>query len=201
VELAGLAFYPGHIKSADGSGLTELNESLDSAVAECRAAGFTPDVVSGGSTPTLFESHRITAMNEIRPGTYIFNDRNTWLAGGCELQDCAATVVTTVVSTSVPGRVIVDGGSKTFSSDRCVLPDQPGFGYIEEQPDVVFEKMNEEHGFLDVRNAPVNWKVGDRVRILPNHVCVAMNLHERVYGVSGENVVEVWRVEGRGKLQ
>lgn len=201
VDLAGVAFYPGHIKTADGSGLAELNELLDSAMADCRAAGFSPEVVSGGSTPLLYLSHRINAVNEIRPGTYIFNDRNTWLCGACEPDDCAATVLTTVVSTSVPGRVIVDGGSKTFSSDRCVVSDAPGFGYIDEQPDVIFEKMNEEHGYLDVRNAPVNWKVGDRVRILPNHICVAMNLHEQVYGISGDKVVEVWKVEGRGKLQ
>jgi D-serine deaminase-like pyridoxal phosphate-dependent protein len=201
VDLAGVAFYPGHIKSADGTGLAELNELLDAAIAECKAAGFSPDVVSGGSTPTLYQSHRVNAMNEIRPGTYIFNDRNTWLCGGCEFDDCAAKVLTTVVSTSVPDRVIVDGGSKTFSSDRCVLPESPGFGHIEEQPDVIFEKMNEEHGYLDIRNAPVSWKVGDRIQILPNHICVAMNLHEKVYGVKGEEVVEVWKVEGRGKLQ
>jgi D-serine deaminase-like pyridoxal phosphate-dependent protein len=65
----------------------------------------------------------------------------------------------------------------------------------------VFEKMNEEHGFLDVTNAPVSWKPGDRIRVLPNHICVAMNLHERVYAVCGENVVDSWKVEGRGKLQ
>lgn len=201
LNLKGVAFYPGHIKSADGTGIAQLNELLDGAIGECHAAGFAPEVVSGGSTPTLFESHRVTAMNEIRPGTYIFNDRNTWLGGGCELDDCAATVLTTVVSTSVTDRVIVDGGSKTFSSDRCSVPEAPGFGYIDEQPDVVFEKMNEEHGYLDVRNAPVDWKVGDRIQILPNHICVAMNLHEQVYAVRGEEVVEVWRVEGRGKLQ
>jgi D-serine deaminase-like pyridoxal phosphate-dependent protein len=81
------------------------------------------------------------------------------------------------------------------------VADAPGFGHIEEQPNVVFEKMNEEHGFLDVTNAPVDWKTGDRVRILPNHICVAMNLHEQVYAVCGERVVEVWKVEARGKLQ
>lgn len=201
VDQVGIAFYPGHIKESDGSGIAELNALLDSAVEECRAAGFSVEVVSGGSTPTLFHSHRIHAVNEIRPGTYIFNDRNTWLTGACEHDHCAATVLTTVVSTSVPGRVIIDGGSKTFSSDRCVVAEAPGFGHVEDHPDVVFERMNEEHGFLDVTAAPVDCKPGDRLRILPNHICVAMNLHEQVYAVKGEEVVDIWRVDGRGKLQ
>lgn len=197
----GIAFYPGQIKTADDAAISTLSDTLETAVAECRAAGFSVDVVSGGSTPTLFQSHTVKGLNEIRPGTYIFNDRNTWLGGGCERQDCAATILTTVVSTSVPGRVIIDGGSKTFSSDRCVVAEASGFGHIDEQPKVVFEKMNEEHGYLDVTQAQVNWKPGDRIQVLPNHICVAMNLHEQVYAVQGEKVVDIWRVEGRGKLQ
>jgi D-serine deaminase-like pyridoxal phosphate-dependent protein len=61
--------------------------------------------------------------------------------------------------------------------------------------------MNEEHGFVDIREAGRKWRVGDRVRVIPNHVCVAMNLHEQVYGIRGDEVKEVWKVEGRGKLQ
>ena len=174
-------------------------------VAELERAGFEVPVVSGGSTPTLFESHRVKRLTEIRPGTYIFNDRNTWLLGGCGPEDCAASILTTVVSTSVPGQMIIDGGSKTFSSDRSAAEPnaaaEPGFGYLPEAPGAVFEKMNEEHGFVDIRKAQGSWKVGDRVRVMPNHICVAMNLHEQVYGIQGEEVLEVWKVEGRGKLQ
>jgi D-serine deaminase-like pyridoxal phosphate-dependent protein len=61
--------------------------------------------------------------------------------------------------------------------------------------------MNEEHGYVDLRRAAHEFKVGDRVRIIPNHVCVAMNLHECVYGIRGDTVEQTWRVEGRGKLQ
>jgi D-serine deaminase-like pyridoxal phosphate-dependent protein len=39
------------------------------------------------------------------------------------------------------------------------------------------------------------------VLIIPNHICVAMNLHESVYGVRGGVVEQVWPVAGRGKLQ
>ena len=102
----------------------------------------------------------------------------------------------TVVSTSVPGQFVIDGGSKTFSSDKAAAE---GFGVILDAPDALFEKMNEEHGY--VKHAGHNRKVGDRVRILPNHICVAVNLHNRVYGVRGEQVVESWTVDGHGKLQ
>jgi D-serine deaminase-like pyridoxal phosphate-dependent protein len=61
--------------------------------------------------------------------------------------------------------------------------------------------MNEEHGFVSLAEARRTWRVGDRLRVLPNHICVAMNLHETVYAIRGEEVVASWKVEGRGKLQ
>jgi D-serine deaminase-like pyridoxal phosphate-dependent protein len=97
--------------------------------------------------------------------------------------------------------MIIDGGSKTFSSDRPVNGADVTFGRIMEAPGARFHKMNEEHGFIDITGAEVGFSAGDRVRVIPNHVCVAMNLHERVYGVRGDTVEEVWTVDGRGKLQ
>jgi len=181
--------------------MTQLDELVARAVEIVERAGFEVAVVSGGSTPTLYESHRVTRLNEIRPGTYIFNDRNTWLSGACELDDCAASVIATVVSTAVPGQMIIDGGSKTFSSDRATLADAPGFGYVAEAPEAVFGKMNEEHGFVDISRTDRKWRMGEKVRVIPNHICVAMNLHEQVYGIRNGDVVETWRVEGRGRLQ
>jgi D-serine deaminase-like pyridoxal phosphate-dependent protein len=199
----GVAFYPGHIKSAGhaDTALQALSDKLDSAVSELEQQGFEVSVVSGGSTPALFRSHLVRRMNEIRPGTYIFNDRNTWLSGACELSDCAASILATVVSTAVKGQAIIDAGSKTFSSDRCSQEDAQGFGYFPDAPDAELAKMNEEHGFVNVAAVVKGWRVGDRARIIPNHICVAVNLHERIYGVRGEHVEEIWEVKARGKLQ
>jgi D-serine deaminase-like pyridoxal phosphate-dependent protein len=199
----GITCYPGHIKSLDQDAdaqIAALSEVIQSSIDLLAKAGLSPEVVSGGSTPTLFQSHKVAGLNEIRPGTYIFNDRNTYECGACTLDDCAASVMVTVVSTARPGQVIVDGGSKTFSSDRLVTGG-PGFGYVREAPEAVFTRMNEEHGYLDVRQAAVRPQLGERLRIIPNHVCVAMNLHEQVYGIRGETVETMWKVEGRGKLQ
>ena len=200
----GIAFYPGHIKVMDEEGreaLKRLNEVVEGLLRDLRQAGFPPKIVSGGSTPALFYSHEISSLNEIRPGTYIFNDRNTVLCGSCTFDDCAASIHATVVSTAKAGQMIIDGGSKTFSSDRPTAGNEVSFGHVVEAPQAVFGKMNEEHGYVDIRRAEVAFNVGDRVRVIPNHICVAMNLHECVYGARGGVVEQVWRVEGRGKLQ
>ncbi|MEO8132222.1 MAG: alanine racemase [Bryobacteraceae bacterium] len=204
LSLEGIAFYPGHIKvlnDAADKALADLGTLLDSVVGDLEAAGFPVKLVSGGSTPTLYRSHLVARLNEIRPGTYIFNDRNTVLCGATTYEDCAATILATVVSTAVKGQMIIDGGSKTFSSDRQMGLEEASFGRVLDAPDAIFGKMNEEHGFIDMRKVSKSFQVGDRVRILPNHVCVAMNLHEQVYGYRRETVEEIWRVEGRGKLQ
>ncbi len=200
----GIGFYPGHIKMLDEEGhqaIEALGLLVGSVVRDLKQAGFTPGIVSGGSTPALFQSHLVTGVNEIRPGTYIFNDRNTMLMGACTLEDCAASILTTVVSTAKKGQMIIDGGSKTFSSDRPVTGTEVSFGLLTEAPEAVFTKMNEEHGYVDIRRVKRDFVIGDRVRVIPNHVCVAVNLHERIYGIRGDQVEHTWTVDARGKLQ
>ncbi len=204
LSLQGLTFYPGHIKNLDDDGraaLAEVGRLLAALTGEFRHAGVPIQIVSGGSTPTLFLSHTIPGLTEIRPGTYVFNDLNTVRSGGCAMEDCAAYILATVVSTARPEQIIVDGGSKTFSSDRPVTAGDVTFGHVLEAPQARFHKMNEEHGFIDVARAGRSFAVGDRVRIIPNHICVAVNLHERVYGLRAGRVEEIWDVEARGKLQ
>ncbi|MDR3718749.1 MAG: alanine racemase [Bryobacteraceae bacterium] len=199
----GVAFYPGHIKSHAAESqpaLDRLRAQVPELIDGLSRAGAEPEIVSGGSTPLLWDSHTIPGLNEIRPGTYIFNDRNTLLSGACNRADCAATIVCTVVS--VQGdRMMIDGGSKTFSSDRSSADGDALFGEIEGDAGARFHKMNEEHGYVDLSRAERSYRPGDRVRVLMNHVCTAMNLHERVWAVRGDEVFDAWTVAGRGKLQ
>jgi D-serine deaminase-like pyridoxal phosphate-dependent protein len=200
IEWQGVAFYPGHVKDPnDESAISSLQTTILEIVDRFVALHIPPRIVSGGSTPLLWHSHRFEGMTEIRPGTYIFNDLNTLSAGACGREDCAATVMTTVVSVQ-GGRMMIDGGSKTFSSDK-LSSGGPGFGQIVEAPGALFHKMNEEHGYVDISKAERGFSVGDRVRVLPNHICTAVNLQERIFGVRGDEVVETWTVAGRGKLQ
>jgi D-serine deaminase-like pyridoxal phosphate-dependent protein len=200
----GITFYPGHIKSLDAAGrqaFTALAAVVARMLDDFRRAGIETRIVSGGSTPLLFHSHEIAGLNEIRPGTYVFNDINTVRSGACAMEDCAATILATVVSTARPGHMIIDGGSKTFSSDRSSGSADVTFGHLVEAPGARFHKMNEEHGFIGLTAAEREFRIGERVHMIPNHVCVAVNLHEKVYGVRGETVEHVWNVDARGTLQ
>jgi len=204
LSIEGIAFYPGHIKDNGDAGkaaVAALSDLLRSILDDFRRAGIDAPVVSGGSTPSLYHSHEIAGLNEVRPGTYVYNDWNTVMTGACDIQDCAVSVLVTVVSTARPGQIIVDGGSKTFSSDGVANSSAATFGCVMEAPASIFHKMNEEHGYVDVRQTGRKFEMEERLRIVPNHVCVAVNLHERMYGIRDGAVEEVWEVAGRGKLQ
>jgi D-serine deaminase-like pyridoxal phosphate-dependent protein len=196
----GIAFYPGHIRSAttSQSELQRLNSDLGAALQLLDEAGLRPDVVSGGSTPTLWQSHNIRGLTEIRPGTYVFNDRTTAQAGACQWDDCALTVLATVVSTAVPGQAVVDAGSKALGREPSAI-EGDGFGALLNRPDVAVTRLSEEHGVLDLGRTTWRPQVGERVRIVPNHACIVVHLHEVIYGVRGERIETSWPVSARGR--
>ncbi len=134
---AGLTFYPGHIWDAPDQQDAALNgvaALVEAVLDHLQEKGFACEIVSGGSTPSAFNSHLLPFLTEIRPGTYVFNDRNTLGVGACRLEDCALRVLVTVVSNAVPGRAIIDGGSKTFTSDRWFSGSREGHGLITGRP-------------------------------------------------------------------
>ena len=198
----GITFYPGHIRAAGPSQEPELVRL--GAGSACRArqlldqAGLRPSVVSGGSTPTLWESHRIEGLTEIRPGTYVFNDRTTAQAGACDWDDCALTVLATVVSTAVPGQAVVDAGSKGLGREPSAL-DGDGFGALLDRPEVTVSRLSEEHGILDLGRTTWRPQIGERVRIVPNHGCIVVHLHEVIYGIRDNQVETSWPVAARGR--
>ncbi len=204
LEFKGLMFFPGHfgVEPDERTKLrAQVNEFLERTIAAFERAGIPLAIVSGGSTPTAYEGGHFYGVNEVRPGTYIFNDRNTVAVSAATLSDCALSVVVTVVSTAVPGHAVVDGGSKTFSYDRFQGGDGRGFGIVKEDPAAEVERFSEEHGHLNIGRSERSYRVGDRISIIPNHVCTTINMHDEIYGVRGEEVQEVWRVAARGKLR
>ncbi len=203
LEFAGIMFYGGHVHpdfEGNERRLQRLATDLSRQLERFERAGLTPRRVSGGSTPSAFHSHQIPGLTEIRPGTYIFNDRNTVEWKACGWEDCAAFISTTVVSTSVPGQAIIDGGSKTFSSDTLACGKNGGFGIVRSHPEVTFVRMNEEHGYLQLPTG-LGFQPGDRLEVVPNHICAAVNLHERAWGIRGGEVVQEWEIKGRGKIR
>ena len=111
------------------------------------------------------KSHFVTKQTEIRPGTYLYNDVNTLRAGFCSLDDCAASIVCTVVSTAAErGKVVIDAGTKTLTSDRNVTAPDSGHGHVVEYPEAVIVRLSEEHGEIDVSGCGIKPRVSERVR-------------------------------------
>jgi len=206
IQYGGILIYPGHIRRPVGEQLPDIQAStarLATLLETLAGAGLPPMVVSGGSTPTLFNSHLMTGITEVRPGTWIFNDRTTALLEACHWTECAYSVLATVVSTSVPGQVVVDAGSKALAKEevRATFRDPAvaaGFGCVLDRPELRVSAMSEEHGVIDLADSPWRPRVGDLVRIVPNHVCVSVNLQNRLWQVQGESVLGYWSVEARG---
>jgi len=204
VRLDGIMIYPGHIgelPAEQSAGLQAVRALLDETLDLWQRHGLKAAIVSGGSTPTLYQSHEIPRVTELRPGTYVFNDMNTVHGGHCELEECAAGVVTTVVSDSVPGQVVLDSGSKTLARDLCYPALERGFGHVVEFPDARVIKLSEEHAQLDVRACESRPKVGDRVTVIPNHICPCVNLQEAVWWLEPGERPRRLRVDARGKLE
>jgi D-serine deaminase-like pyridoxal phosphate-dependent protein len=197
----GIAFYPGHIRqhvSSQAAELERLSRVVQAAVESFDRAGVRPEIVSGGSTPTIWNTHEIGGITEIRPGTYVYNDRITAQLGACDWSDCALTILATVVSTAVPGQAVIDAGSKALGREPAEGPGD-GYGALLDRPEVTLRRLSEEHGVLDLSGTSWRPVVGDRVRVVPNHVCIAVHLHEIIYGMRGDRLEATWPVKARGR--
>jgi D-serine deaminase-like pyridoxal phosphate-dependent protein len=176
----------------------ETQRFFEQALEGIRALGLEARIVSTGGTPNLVNIGQLEGATEHRSGTYIFNDRMMLACGAAKFDDCALSVYTTVVSRAASERGILDSGSKTLTADSGGLND--GFGLILEYPQAKIAAFAEEHGFLDLSRSNARPKVGEVVRVIPNHVCVVVNMVDRLIAVRGERVVEVLPVSARGKL-
>ena len=204
LRFRGLMTYFGNVWGTEEErkvGIRQTGAHVERALNAFREARMTVEIVSGGSTPSAQLAHQVHGLTEIRPGTYVYNDLNTLHQGACSLEDCAARVVTTVVSTAVPGRAIVDAGSKTLSSDPLRAGPRAGYGYIVEMPDALLIKLNEEHGHLDITKSARPFRVGEVLTVVPNHVCTCVNMHDEAFLLRNEQVVGCWRILARGKIR
>jgi D-serine deaminase-like pyridoxal phosphate-dependent protein len=199
----GIAFYPGHVREPvdrQEAALERLNGTIAQTLETLRAGGAEPTVVSGGSTPTLWHTHRLHGVTEMRPGTYVFNDRTTAEIGACEWDDCAFTVLATVVSTAVDRQAVIDAGTKALGREPLRGADAGGgFGSLLEHPEVIVKGMSEEHGLLDLSTSGWKPRVGEMVRVVPNHVCIVVHLNDTMHGVRGDAVERTWAVDARGR--
>ncbi len=158
------------------------------------AAGFDVRTLSAGCTPTARLSSRPPVTDE-RPGTYVFQDCQQVALGSAEPDAVALVVAATVVASHADGHFVMDAGSKALGSDRPAW--LPGFGTIAEYPDALVRSLSEHHAVAWTEGRRP--RVGDLVRLIPNHCCVVVNLHDRLTVVRNGAVVDEWRVVSRGR--
>ncbi|MCC8981404.1 D-TA family PLP-dependent enzyme [Bradyrhizobium acaciae] len=192
LTFAGFMLYPTE------TGWADAQKFYDEALAGVRAHGLDAAIVSTGGTPNLVNIGKLKGGTEHRFGTYIYNDRMQVAAGVATWDDCALHIYSTVVSRAGPERGILDAGSKTLTSDTGGLE---GHGLILEHPEAKIARFAEEHGFLDLSRSNTRPNVGDVVRIVPNHVCVVVNMMDEVVMVRGDEIIGALPVAARGKLR
>jgi D-serine deaminase-like pyridoxal phosphate-dependent protein len=166
----------------------------------CRKAGVPIDEISAGATPPARFSMQQKGFTEYRPGNYVYFDRTQVALGAASFDDCALTVLATVVSKPSPDRVIFDSGSKTLTNDgaRGFTP-APGYGVVIGHDNLLIERLSEEHATVRVTKGSTPLEPGDRVRIIPNHSCVVSNLVDQAWLVDGD-AVEPLPIAARGRI-
>lgn len=207
LQLAGVFTHEGHVytqarKDAEREHLTlEACRAAVETAEEIRRRGLSAPVVSVGSAGTFRFAVRCPGVTEVRPGTYVFNDRSQIAQGAATPADIAAFVVTTVVGRPTPERIIVDAGTKVLTSDRMLVADPPAsYGWVLAHDDWDLVRLSEEHGIVEIP-ADSEVHIGDRLVIVPNHVCPTINLADAVTVVEGGRVAGRWPVAARGRVQ
>ena len=217
LKLRGLLSHAGHAYHAASEDALRTIASDEAALladlrARASASGIALDEISVGATPTLRFSAGQGGVTELRPGNYVYFDRTQVALGAASLDDCALTVLATVVSKHA-GRIVLDCGSKTLTNDqaRGISP-AAGYGAVlagesdaldyarEIDETLTIERLSEEHATVRVTGT-TRLEPGDRVRVLPNHSCVVSNLVDVVRLVDGDQVVDTLPVAARGRIQ
>ncbi|CAN5150591.1 D-TA family PLP-dependent enzyme [soil metagenome] len=193
LDVAGVFTFPGHSYAPEmghAAAADEMN-SLAVAVESLAREGLEARIVSGGSTPSVAFANA-SVLTELRPGVYVFGDAQQWELGTCPADDIALSVLTTVVSRAAD-RVIADAGSKVLAADRGAF--STGFGRLLDDPDARVTAVSEHHATI----TGVDYTPGTRIRLVPNHVCAAVNLADEYIVMREGRVVGRWPVDARGR--
>ncbi|MCX2750453.1 D-TA family PLP-dependent enzyme [Arthrobacter sp. MI7-26] len=203
LRVTGIFTFPGHsyapgmpLKAAE-----QEQQALGEASELLASSGFHVARVSGGSTPTAFLTGT-SSITEVRPGVYVFGDAQQLELERCTMEDIALTIAATVVSRHegddlTPRRVILDAGSKIIGGDRPAWA--TGFGRVMNHPRARITALSEHHATVVWPDGSDLPSLGELLRVIPNHVCVAINLVDEIALVSNGQVVDRWRVAARGR--
>ena len=144
----------------------------------------------------MWQAHKAPIVTEYRIGTYIYNDRSLVTRETCTWNDCALTVLATVVSKPTEERVIIDAGSKVLTSDLIGLEH---YGCVKENTNIVVSALSEEHGTLATLDGePMQLNIGDRIQIIPNHCCVVSNMVDGITLFQHDKSTQIISIAARG---
>ena len=206
LNLRGIYTHEGHdYQAADPAGVhvaaSESQQLMTSVAAAIQAATGAPCEVSMGSSPSFLLESFHAPIDELRPGTAVFNDAShAHLLGHTDW--CAASVLATVVNLPAPDRVVIDAGAKALTSDRRgpgVL-ENTGHGIVIGHPDAVITSVSDEHGVIAAPDASA-FAIGQTLRVIPNHICPCVNLYDHAFAARDGIVEAVWHVTARGRSQ
>jgi D-serine deaminase-like pyridoxal phosphate-dependent protein len=203
LRLAGVMTHEGHAGFSGPDDIPIIAEKAGQALVDTaeriRCQGIEVTDVSVGSTPASWFTPRVPGITEMRPGTYVFHDNNAFRHGRIGPDRCAARVVATVVSRPASDRAIIDAGSKALALDPS--PSHPGHGFIVGHPGTTIARLSEEHGVVTLPPEESGFDVGDRVEIIPNHICPTVNLTDELVVIRDGHIVDHWPVAARGKVR
>lgn len=207
VLLIGVFSHEGHTYKSKSSidalndGNIAYNSTLKAAqIIESR--GIKLEIVSVGSTPSIMAGAYVKGITEFRIGTYIFFD----LGQANAIKDftkCSATVLTSVISKPNDERIVLDAGAKGMVAQNrdtgiCATG---GFGYVKGSENIMVDELFDEHGLIYNKEYSKRIQIGDKIEIIPSHICPTVNLYDYTYLISNNKIIDKLPIEARGKSQ
>ena len=176
------------------------SQILSDAADDLQELGYRLQAISVGSTPTMKVWEGWSGISEIRPGNYIFNDAIQVALQVAQPEDCALTVLATVISRPAADRAVIDAGSKVLALDKGGhgVETAKGHGMVVGRK-LVIDRLSEEHGIMAVDPAE-SLAVGECIRIIPNHACPVVNLFDSAYGIRDGAVEAEFKIAARGMV-
>lgn len=188
--------YAGKNAAEVAAAAADERSAVTDTIAELDARGIEAPVRSIGTTPTSYLLEDAEGITEIRPGNYVFHDATQVALGVVDKDACALSVLTTVLSRPGSDRVILDAGSKALAAEQ-ISPLTDGFGFVLDHPELRIERLYEEQAIATVVGE-CSLRPGDRVCVVPNHACAALNLHDRMTIVEDGLLTDSWTIDARG---
>ena len=202
----GISTHPGHVYAAKNRQAISLyvkeeGDAIATAVKALKENGFTPSFISSGSTPTFAASLQDRHIQIYHPGNYVFNDLMQLALGTANAEDCAMTVLASVIARPRDDLLIMDAGSKTLGLDAGAHGNTAiqGFGKIVNHPNLVITSLSEEVGKINLHGS-TTLKIGDKIEILPNHACVPANLTSRLWLCDKDRITGSLDVDMRNNI-